>query len=324
MIRISLIIPFYGVEKYIQACLESVFCQNVPETEYEVICVNDCSLDKSEEIVLEYKKRHSNLHLIRHEVNKRLGAARNTGLRYAKGEYVWFIDSDDYIKKNCLREVLTYCTEDNLEILHWAIQDNSGDWILRLQESPVQTGINDLLNGSRDMTFPWNRVYKRRFLMDNNLWFNDYWGGDVIHTIQALNVAKLVKNVPHCYYFYRVDNPTSDMHSPVSAKKTISFSYVLAQVLDNSIDSLDSSLSPLMHECVEWRINQSFKPIVKLDRHERTVFYRSMASMQELRRFVMGHADFRVNLLLRFPFVSTVLHLGYRILQRLKAFISYH
>lgn len=318
MIRISLIIPFYGVEKYIRKCLDSVFDQDLPESEFEVICVNDCSPDKSEEIVLEFQEKHSNLHLICHDVNQRLGAARNTGLRAARGEYVWFIDSDDYIEKNCLQTVLAYCEADSLDILHWAIQDNHGNWMLRLDESVVQTGIDDLLDGSKDMTYPWNRVYRRGFLVENNLWFNDYWGGDVIHTIQALNVAGRVKNVPVCFYYYRVDNPTSDMHSPVSAKKTISFSYILARALDDTIHSLDPKLSFFLEECVDWRINQSFKPVVKMDGDERRVFYETMSSMKELRRFVLGRADFKVKLVLSCPFVSFVLHRFYHVYSLLR------
>ena len=86
MKRLSIIMPFYGVERYIRQCLESVYQQDIPESEFEVICVNDCTPDHSEEIVLEFQQRHNNLVLIRHEVNKKLGAARNTGLKAASGK----------------------------------------------------------------------------------------------------------------------------------------------------------------------------------------------------------------------------------------------
>jgi glycosyltransferase involved in cell wall biosynthesis len=105
--KLSIIIPFFNVEKYIAECLESVYNQDIPEEEYEVICVNDCSPDHSRDIVLQYQQKHPNLILIEHEENKMLGAARNTGLRAARGEYVWFIDSDDYIEKNILGKLLS-------------------------------------------------------------------------------------------------------------------------------------------------------------------------------------------------------------------------
>ena len=97
MIRLSIIIPFYNVEQYIAQCLDSVYRQDIPEEEYEVICVDDCSQDGSLEIVKQYQKKHVNLILLKHEVNKKLGAARNTGFNTAKGNYIWHVDSDDKI-----------------------------------------------------------------------------------------------------------------------------------------------------------------------------------------------------------------------------------
>lgn len=313
MTQISLIVPFYGVEKYITTCLESLFSQDMPESEYEVICVNDCSPDHSEDIVLKFQEKHNNLRLIRHDTNKKLGAARNTGLAAAKGKYVWFIDSDDYIQANCLNKILEYCETNNLEILHWSIIDNKENYILKVEESTVQTGIEELLHGSKDMTFPWNRIYNREFLLSNNLWFNDIWGGDVIHTFNALNAASLVKNVPECFYFYRVDNYNSDMHSSVTANKIISFCYILARELQDNSDNLNPELLPLMEECVEWRVNQSLKSIIKLSFKEKHAFFKEMNKKNELRGFVLKNANRKVVFLLRFPFLSYMIYPIYRL-----------
>ena len=84
-----------------------------------------------------------------------------------------------------MKELLDLCESNRLEILHWAIQDNQGAWIRKVDDSDVMSGIDDLTKGSQDMTFPWNRIYLRDFLVDNNFVFNDLWGGDVIHTILA-------------------------------------------------------------------------------------------------------------------------------------------
>ena len=115
--RLSIVIPFYNVEKHIAECLDSVYNQDIPEDEYEVICVNDASPDHSRDIVLEYRKKHSNLILIEHEVNKKLGAARNTGRRVARGKYLWNVDSDDMIAPNCMKEMLETCEENDLDLL---------------------------------------------------------------------------------------------------------------------------------------------------------------------------------------------------------------
>lgn len=319
MIKLSIIVPFYGVEKYIGQCLESLFSQDIPAEEYEVICVNDCSPDNSEKIVLEYQNKHNNLILIRHEVNKKLGAARNTGLRAAQGNYVWFVDSDDYIQENCLREITDMCECENLDILHWSIQDNHNKWLNRFEDSNVTTGIDDLLTGSGDMTFPWNRLYNRGFLLKNGLWFNDLWGGDVIHTIQALNVATRIKNSSKCYYYYRTDNMSSDMRSPITAQKVISFCYILGQALYESSSELSPRLLLLIDECTKWRLNNSFKPILKMPFGEKRLFYSRMKEEVGLKDFVFSKADKRVTFALKHPFFICLVHpfcYLYRIIKR--------
>lgn len=308
MIKLSIIVPFYGVEKYIGQCLDSLFSQDLPADEYEVICVNDCSPDNSERIVLEYQKSHENLVLIRHEVNKRLGAARNTGLLASRGKYVWFVDSDDFIKKNCLGELLNYCECNDLDVLHWSVQDNGGNWIVKTGNSDVVTGIEELTVGSQDVTYPWNRIYNRSFLIDNNLWFNDLWGGDVIHTLQALNVANRVMNLAEFYYYYRTDNMNSDMRSPVNANKVMSFSFVLAEAIDECRTQLSPVLNPIIDEFVAWRVNKSFKPILKMPFKEKRKLYESLRSDGVLRNFVLSVANRKVRTVIQFPIVAYAIH----------------
>ena len=315
MIKLSIIVPFYGVEKYIGECLESLFSQDLPADEYEVVCVNDCSPDNSERIVLEYQKQHENLVLIRHEVNKKLGAARNTGLLASRGKYVWFVDSDDFIKKNCLGELLNYCKCNNLDVLHWSVQDNGGKWMVKIGNSDVVTGIEELTIGSQDVTYPWNRIYNRSFLIDNNLWFNDLWGGDVIHTLQALNVAKRVMNVEDCYYYYRTDNTNSDMRSPVNAKKVMSFSFVLAKAIDECRTQLSPVLNPIIDEFVAWRVNKSFKPILKMPFKEKRKLYESLRIDGVLRNFVLSVANRKVRTVIQYPIVAYVIHPIYKTLK---------
>ena len=319
MIRLSFIVPFYGVEPYIGQCLSSLYDQDIPESEYEVVCVNDCSPDDSERIVLQYRERHGNLVLLRHEENKRLGAARNTGLASAKGKYVWFIDSDDYIRKDCLKELLDCCEQNDLDELHWSVQDNSGKWLVKVEDSIVVTGIEELTKGSCDVTFPWNRIYNRKFLVDSNLWFNDLWGGDVIHTIQALNVANRVMNKSRCYYCYRTDNMRSDMRSPVTAHKVISFSIVLAKAIDDCKHQLSTVLYPIVDEFVVWRVNKSFIPLLKMPFKEKRKFYHLMHDDKELKDFALSVANWRVRFVIQHPLLVYTIHPVYGALRSLFA-----
>lgn len=323
-IKLSFILPFYGVERYIGQCLESIYSQDIPEEQYEVICVNDCSPDNSEQIVLQFADNHPNLKLIRHERNMKLGAARNTGMVLAQGKYVWFVDTDDYIRENCLKELLAFCEQNELEILHWAIQDNQGQWIRKVSDSGVMSGIEDLTKGSQDMTFPWNRIYLRDFLVNKNLVFNDLWGGDVIHTILALNAAQRVMNRQECYYYYRTDNMNSDMRSPDTAHKVISFCFVLAKALEDCRHQVSIVLSSLLNEIVEWRVNQSFKPVLRMPIKEKRKFYQTMHEDCVLRDFVLGVANDKVCFIVQYPMVVYLVHPLYRFLRNIRSIVSHH
>lgn len=114
--KLSIIIPVYNTEAYLPRCLSSCLEQDIPSEEYEIVIVNDGSTDGSPEIAREAASSRTNVRLISRE-NGGLSRARNTGLAAAKGEYVWFVDSDDYIARNCLGTLLGPCTEEALDLL---------------------------------------------------------------------------------------------------------------------------------------------------------------------------------------------------------------
>ena len=98
---LSIIIPVYNCGKFLEECLNSVFTQDIPQSDYEVICINDGSKDNSQSILEKFAAVHKNLHLISQE-NKGAAAARNEGLKKAVGDYIWFVDADDLICENIL------------------------------------------------------------------------------------------------------------------------------------------------------------------------------------------------------------------------------
>lgn len=216
MIRLSIIIPFYNVEPYIGQCLDSVYQQDIPEEEYEVICVNDASPDNSREIVKEYQKKHTNLILIEHEVNKKLGSARNTGLKVAQGQYVWHMDSDDRIEPNCLNSLLTICETKQLDVLEFGFIDwypdktiSCRDWEPSRKEG-IMTGqeyIHAHFLQRFGLICPiWRRVYRREFLNVNNIVSPPInMGEDEPFAIQVFATAQRVAFEPQDWFFHRIN-----------------------------------------------------------------------------------------------------------------------
>ena len=114
--RFSIIIPTYNVEKYIESCIKSVVNQDIT-VPYEIICVDDCSTDQTVNIIFNLQKRHSTVKLIEKEKNTGVSDSRNIGIDQAKGEYVLFLDSDDYIMPDTFKVCDRMMHHYNLDLL---------------------------------------------------------------------------------------------------------------------------------------------------------------------------------------------------------------
>ena len=167
MKELSIVIPVYKVEQYIRKCLDSCLNQNVNHERYEIIAVNDGSPDNCEKILNIYQKKYKNIIVISQK-NQGLSVARNTGLREAKGEYIWFIDSDDSIVENCLNDILKALSDrpDILNINYQKVFEDTRTPIL-VESKFINTGI---LTGGLDTPAQFG-IYNRRFLNFNNLEF---------------------------------------------------------------------------------------------------------------------------------------------------------
>ncbi len=115
MEKISIIVPIYNVENYVAKCLDSILRQSY--TQVEVLCVDDCGSDASMAIVENYAQKHSNIQILRHTHNQGLGAARNTGLDAASGEYVFFLDSDDLLGFDALEQLYATMQKDKVDFV---------------------------------------------------------------------------------------------------------------------------------------------------------------------------------------------------------------
>lgn len=119
MIMVSIVVPIYGVECYIEKCVRSLFEQTFKNIEY--IFVNDCTKDKSisilDKVIQEYPERHSFISILNHEVNKGLAAARKTGIKHAHGKYLLHVDSDDWLEKDAVELLYNKAEQEDADIV---------------------------------------------------------------------------------------------------------------------------------------------------------------------------------------------------------------
>lgn len=124
MIKLSYIVPVYNCENYISQCIDSLYNQNLNTNEFEVIIINDGSTDNSENIILKYTKINKNI-IYQKQKNQGLSVTRNVGMSIAKGEYIQFVDSDDYLEPETMDKILSAAIENNLDILTFKTSNNN-------------------------------------------------------------------------------------------------------------------------------------------------------------------------------------------------------
>lgn len=176
--QLSIIVPVYNVEKYVHACIESIYHQNLDEDIFEVIIVNDGTKDRSMEVIQDLISQHSNITVINQE-NRGLSVARNNGLAKAKGEYILMPDSDDLLIKNSLGVLLEKALESKADMVIADFLERSDEEIKHIdnvaqkhlkvkEKTGVQLFFEDL---NPRQCFVWRTLYRRAFLQENNLTF---------------------------------------------------------------------------------------------------------------------------------------------------------
>ena len=171
---LSIIVPVYNVEYYLEKCISSLFCQDINPNSYEVITVNDGSTDNSLNKLEELKKTYPSIKIITQQ-NQGLSGARNTGLNHASGEYVLFVDSDDYILENTLKSLVSIVQKYNLDILEFAAKGISEDgktvYISKNSSQGKVLSGETYISEITYMSSACNKLYKMSFLNENQFRF---------------------------------------------------------------------------------------------------------------------------------------------------------
>lgn len=211
--KFSIILPIYNVEKYLRPCVESILEQSLQD--FEMILVDDGSTDKSPFICDEYSEKYENV-TVRHQTNGGLSEARNAGLRLSKGEYIFFIDSDDYLINNNVLEKLAKAVEADdypdvvvFKSIKWF--ESNGKFsssTINLSLPRYKTGFIDtclqLCNKSSFENQAWTRIVKRSVLIDNNIEFEKgLISEDIDWNYTFVLCAKTIALVDEVLYVYR-------------------------------------------------------------------------------------------------------------------------
>lgn len=294
--KISVIIPVYNVEPYIAECLQSVMLQTY-QGPMECIVVDDCGTDKSmgivEQLVAGYDGPIS-FRVFHHEHNRGLSAARNTGVENAKGDYILFLDSDDYITDDCL-EVLTDSLQENdydMVVGDLETFGNPCDIPFMSNETRVVLGrekvFDELCRFESVYTMAWNKLVKASLFHQCDLSFlegqiheDELWTYKTALCLQSMYVLR----VPT--YFYRIGGNSITSNSDVNIEKVLKSRYAtLDYVLSHRAGVLKNSYDRYVIRRFELYVRQIFK--IKVDIKDDFVFLRRRFDYHMLPLFLKG------------------------------------
>lgn len=247
--EISVIVPFYNVEEYLAECLDSLLAQGFAD--FEVLLVDDGSPDGSRAIAEEYAARDERLRIITRE-NGGLGAARNTGIREAKGRYLTFVDSDDLLPTGALGALVASAHETGSEIVCGSVErfDSRKTWspgwvddvhLVKRQRVTIEEFLPLLRN-----LYTWNKLYRRDFFTGQGLWFREgvaYEDQPIVTQLFAR--ARSIDVLPDIVYRYRARDDKSSISQQTATLKDLRDRIAAWEV---SRDAFRTELSPRAYE----------------------------------------------------------------------------
>ena len=226
--RLSVIVPVYNVEKYIDKCLNSLVNQTLKDI--EIIVVNDGTKDKSEDIIKKYMSKYSNIVYLKKE-NGGQGSARNYGLEHAKGDYIGYVDSDDYVELDMYEKMYNKAIEDNSDIVicgSYNIKDDIKT--LDIDRKLFDSNINAFFGRMA----VWNKIYKKDLLTKNNMTFRSkYWYEDLDFTVKVLSKVSKISYVDEPLYNYILRDGSTMNNSNINRNLEIILAF------DNILSSVD-------------------------------------------------------------------------------------
>lgn len=287
MVKVSFVLPCYNAERYIADCMNSIYAQDLPEEEFEVICVNDCSTDRTRDIILRFAEMHPNLALIDHERNMTVGGARNTGMAAARGEYIWFVDADDLLQPDSLGAVYRIAKERDVDILLFNYRmvycdlQPYGD-VMTFSDSKILEGQQFVLQyfpgRFSEFCVVWRTLMRVSFLKENGFVFPQMRKAeDVSFLWKAMLHANRVSSVSKLCYIYRGNPYSTEDGKWVSAAVAFSDRILWANQIVLMLKDVRMCIMPDirmdMMGAIRWCANSSIELISRMTNSELSKYY---------------------------------------------------
>lgn len=239
--KLSIIIPVYNSAVTISRCLDSIIASG--ETEYEIIVINDGSTDSTYSILEDYNKKYENLKVY-HIENSGVSAARNLGIKCAQGEYISFVDSDDYVSENYVSTILEHIQSDK-DIYFFSgkvlseYQSKKNQLVFISPCNTMSEVKHNLIKGKSNV--PWDKLYKRDILVQNNINFREdtSLGEDWIFAMDYFEKCKNFEVIQEILYFYCIQE-NSLSNKRMSEKMALDQIKLMERILQFAGDNVET------------------------------------------------------------------------------------
>lgn len=279
MKKISVIVPIYNMEKYLSQCLDSILGQTLGE-EIEIVCINDGSPDNSLLILRQYEYKYRNIVII-NQLNSGVGVARNNGIKAATGEFIAFMDPDDYyLEKNSLENLYIAAKKNNVLICGGSFSEDHETWIRKEWPGLYEkyTFKEEGIVRYKDYQFDYGYhrfIYNRRMLIDNNIYFPPYIRfQDPPFFVKAMIAAEKFYAINQITYCYRYG------HQKIKWDE-YRVCHVLRGFIDNLIYSRNAGLDEL-HKLTAWRMVKEYQTPILMNIKSKEVLELLYQAQQQL------------------------------------------
>lgn len=331
---LSILITVYNRENFLRECLDSVFTQDIPDSDYEVVCINDGSTDGSLEILEEYAEKHDNLKIISQE-NSGVVAARNAALKNADGDYIWFVDADDFISENILSLLKSRIITTGCDKLSFGGYSFSGNLSRELIKSNT---LAENFNAGY-MVHTWAHLLNNKMLKKNNLYFRY---PELINSEDSVFLYELSLLKPkveilkgHLVYYYR-ENPSSLSHAASKehllkkAKAHVKASQIFKKYYDDATErsehdenlsnQLASNLSAAIDEAM--RLSKADRKAIMTELKKSDLFpYKKPVGCTLTKSYMTTRTDI-IGKLFDYSYTHIYTYVGYFLMRILKGLIS--
>ncbi len=283
MPKVSVIIPVYKVEAYLPACLDSVLAQTFPD--WEVICVNDGSPDNCGAILAEYAQKDSRIKVITQE-NQGLSMARNNGLKQAVGEYILFLDSDDFIHPQLLDICHTLAEKENVQMVSFNFlnhKEKESVFIPNYMTNEIKYIVTNTplyfqkkRHKHKITVNSWSKLYKRDLILDLSfipgITMEDY---PHTYAVLAKHPKTVILDIPLYYY---TNNPESISSAHIKTKNIKDYQTGLNFIIDIYKKAPKQEKQFVLHELFPNMIKQQFNWILRSPKEKQPELYQAFAN----------------------------------------------